>query len=650
MPARTGRRNARNGNRTAMLNILRKGAQSLPAKILMALLVLSFAIWGINYSSFSQLRQSVVALVGDTEVTAKRFGIDLQREQSQLTRQSRQPVTMDQMRATGMDRAVLGSLVREAAFREEEKRLGIEAPDSAVARAIRQDPSFKNESGAFDKDRYRYLLSQLGYSESQFESLIRGKLIRRMLEQTAAAGVAAPPGVAERIAAWQGEERTVTILSLPLDTAPDPGQPDDAALSAFYDANAPMFTEPERRSGDYLEINAAELLKTLMPDEAALREAYEAEIATHKANGERFLDQITFPDRSAAEAAVARLKAGEATFETLAAEQGDAQGDMSLGWIKPEDLPAAAATALGDTKSGIVGPVELPAGFVVYRVRESQPFEDVRDRIGAEKAQEALYNSAPELANKVDGMRAEGLTFKEIADRAGPGVNYGTFAGLARDGSLADGGKAEGVTARKTFLDEAFTALDGEDRDLVEMPDSGYVLVLVREIDPSHLLPLDQVKDRAIEAWKTDARKKAIAAKGEELAKRLGENASIWDLGEELGLTPEALPPFTQLAPPDLPADLTAKLFRTPVAGGASAMAADGNAAIVAQMSNIAELAPADVEQTSGSVGEMLDASLQGDAAEYFDRAIMARHPATLNTKVVDDILRRLGASISSEQ
>ena len=69
-----------------MLHFLRKSVKSLPAKILIGLLVASFAFWGIG-DIFSFRLDTKVAKVGDTEITAQSFADALRREQSRITRQ-----------------------------------------------------------------------------------------------------------------------------------------------------------------------------------------------------------------------------------------------------------------------------------------------------------------------------------------------------------------------------------------------------------------------------------------------------------------------------------------------------------------------------------------------------------------------------------
>jgi peptidyl-prolyl cis-trans isomerase D len=607
-----------------MLHAMRKGVKSLPAKVLIGLLVASFAVWGIG-DIFSFRLDSRVAKVGDAEVPAARFATALQREQSRLSRQYRELVSYDTMRAAGLDQRILGGLIRDAAFEVELAELGISAPDVAVADAT-----------------------------AEFESLTRTILTQRLLTETAGAAMLPPPGAGPRIAAFQGEKRVVSTLTLTLDTAPDPGTPDEGTLRTFYDANAPMFTEPERRTGSYLHLDA-QLLRTLLePDEATLRADYASNLAAFTVAESRVIDQIAIPTAEAADAAIARLLSGAATFESLGAEFGLAEADLSLGRVTRGDLPESAADLVFDeAEPGIIGPVQLPAGYAIFRIREispggAAPFEDVRDAIASRMANDLAVVRAPEIANQIDELRAEGLPLADIPARLGDSAatSFGAFDGLARDATLPGGAAAEGVQASEPFISEVFDALDAEERDLVETPDGGYLVVMVERIDPSALQTLDTVRDRAITAWQTAERLKAIKAQGEALVARLGTDASIWDVADELGLKVLPQGPFTRMDPPvALRGPLIDKIFSRDTGFGASATSADNTQVIVAQVSSITPVDPDSMAGTSAQIDQAFADSLKSDIVEYFARAVVARHDPQIEPGVIDEVFRRLGGA-----
>src|SRR5207248_10335585 len=78
--------------------------------VVMGLLVVSFAIWGIG-DIFRGFGRSTFAKIGHTEVSIEQFR-DLYRERlQQLSRQLGRTISLDQARAMGLDRQIIRQLV-----------------------------------------------------------------------------------------------------------------------------------------------------------------------------------------------------------------------------------------------------------------------------------------------------------------------------------------------------------------------------------------------------------------------------------------------------------------------------------------------------------------------------------------------------------
>ncbi len=67
-----------------MLVFLRKASQTLFAKILLLLLVVSFGVWGVSASLFSNTSDTVVA-VGDQTVSSNDFAFAYQRQVADMS-------------------------------------------------------------------------------------------------------------------------------------------------------------------------------------------------------------------------------------------------------------------------------------------------------------------------------------------------------------------------------------------------------------------------------------------------------------------------------------------------------------------------------------------------------------------------------------
>jgi len=151
--------------------------------------------------------------------------------------------------------------------------------------------------------------------------------------------------------------------------------------------------------------------------EAAVQEAYDRDYASAPPVKEYNASHILLETQEAAEAALARAKAGE-DFGDLARElstgpSGPAGGQ--LGWFTPEQLVKPFSDAVvAMTKGEIAGPVQTEFGWHVILLNDVRdkpvpPLAEVRSDIedtlrqaAAEKAVEAMVNAAQIV--KVEGL------------------------------------------------------------------------------------------------------------------------------------------------------------------------------------------------------------------------------------------------------
>lgn len=636
-----------------MLNSIRRQAGSWVVKALLLLLVASFAVWGIG-DIFVASGPGAVAAVGETEVGGEEYANALLRTQRVLTRQQRQAVTLQHLRESGIADATLASLVRDAAFAEELDRLGIAVPPEAVRRAIIENPAFQDGQGAFSEFLYKSRLNDSGYAPLAYESLTR-ELLGQQLLTDAIAAVAAPlPGAAEAVAARRGEERTVELVRLTPDMVPEPAAPGAEALAAWFEENRERFREPERRSGLYLHTDIDKLAAELAPTDEEVRAEYEAHPESYAVQPMREVEQIVFDDMAAAKAALERLRAGEASFAEIAAEQNISMADLSLGEVTPGELPEASSEAVfGVSEPGVVGPVEGIFGPMLLNVTEvrqggTAPFEQVADRIRSDMAARRAREAVVDRANAIDDLRAAGTPLPEIAEKAG--VELVRFQGLDPQGNVAGGdgagGEAPPLAADPAFLAEVNAAMDGEERELVQLSDGSYVLVMVEEIADSHLPELNAVRDRVVEAWTAEQRLQALEARAAELAARITAEGGLEAVAtaENLG-APEVLSFTRETVPQGLSPALADAAFAAEPGDPLVGRSAAGDAVLLGRVASVEALGPEALADAAAKIDEAITGSLADDQLEYFGRAVQDLYGVEINPGAVDQVYNQLGQS-----
>ncbi|MCX7345341.1 MAG: SurA N-terminal domain-containing protein, partial [Alphaproteobacteria bacterium] len=88
-----------------MLDTLRNSAKSWVAKILIGLLAVSFAVWGIA-DVFRGFDAGFLAKVGKVEITSQEFSRAYDQYLQNFSRQTGQAMTQEEARGLGIDRAI----------------------------------------------------------------------------------------------------------------------------------------------------------------------------------------------------------------------------------------------------------------------------------------------------------------------------------------------------------------------------------------------------------------------------------------------------------------------------------------------------------------------------------------------------------------
>ena len=369
-----------------MLRGIHKATSTWIGKAIMALvmgvLVISFAIWGIG-DIFRGVGRNTVADVGSSEISIEQFRQYYNDRLQQLSRQAGRPISPDQARALGLDRQILGQLIAETTLDEQAHKLRLGLSNAEIASKITNDPTFKGLNGQFDRDRFEQIIRNAGYTEARFVDEQRRVTLRRQIAQTVAGEIKVPTAAMEAINQFQNERRDISYLALGPAQAGDIPAPTPEQLSKYFDERKVLFRAPEYRKLTLLPLSPAELAK---PDEVSDKDAkayYEQHKDKYGTPEKRELRQIVFPKPEDAAAARERIAKG-ATFDDIAKERGLKASDTDLGVVTKAQVidPAVAAAAFALPVNEVSQPVKGRFGGVLVMATKIEPgqqtkYEDV---------------------------------------------------------------------------------------------------------------------------------------------------------------------------------------------------------------------------------------------------------------------------------
>lgn len=136
-----------------MLDSLRSAAQSWIAKLLLGLLVLSFAIWGISDVFRGGMAGNAALTAGDSEVSATDYRFAYEQQLMRLSQQFRQRLTREQAKAIGVENQVLAQLAAGVVLDEAARNMQLGLSQDAIARLTAEDPAFHDAGGNFNRAR-----------------------------------------------------------------------------------------------------------------------------------------------------------------------------------------------------------------------------------------------------------------------------------------------------------------------------------------------------------------------------------------------------------------------------------------------------------------------------------------------------------------
>jgi len=627
-----------------MLETLRKGAASWIAKIFIAVLVMSFAIWGIA-DIFRGYGSQSLAEVGDVEIDPQDYQFALQAEMRRMSQQIGRQMTMEDARSTGLDRQVLFRLIGDAALDSHGSDLGLGISEKALAERIMSEPAFRGPSGAFDREYFLQILRASGLTEQSYIARQHKASIRRQLLRTLTENSAVPDTMVNAINEFENEARTVRYIIVPAAKAGEVGEPSEQDLKTYYESHKQSYRTPELRELGLLVVEPEALAKSITIGEDEIKAYYEANKDSYIKPEKRLVQQIPFPDKATAEAAYRKLQDGT-DYMALAIEQGLSERDIDLGVVAKRDLidPAIAKAAFSLKKGTFSAPVVGRLATAIVRVTEIEPavetpFAQAKEGIGKQLAHERALNDILDMHDRIEDERAAGNTLQEIADKLD--LSYRKSEPVDAHGTGGTGTPIADLPARDALLDAAFEGDVGVEIDPVETESQGFAWVDVLKVTPERIKPLEEVRDEVAAEWRKRQVGRRLSDFTKTLLDRLKSGETLDAVAKSLQLKDEQAAPVKRTSPgKELPQAAVAQAFVLAQGEAGSAASPDGKSRLVFEVVKIASPPPL-TGAAKANLEKRVDAVLADDYFSQYLTGLRDSYGVAINNALVDQVTGR---------
>lgn len=409
-----------------MLEAIRNHAQGWLAKVILGLIAVTFALFGLDTYMQGDRSGGAIAEVGEMDISREALAEEV-RTQTDRMREAMGPA-FDPAVAETRDfrQKVLDSMVERFALLQEAQKLKLTAPDSHLAMTLAQIPAFQQD-GKFSRERYEAVLKQNGRTPAQFENELRQAfMLETMTSPVTLASFPSRESLASLVK-LVAQQREIAWVDLTPDTVRDDIKITQADIDRYYQSNKAAFTEPEQIQAEYVVFDLATVAAGINVSEQQIADYYGSQAGQFGQPEQRSASHILIAaDKSApaAERAKARAKA-ETLYQTLqktparfaemaraqsqdpgSAEQGGSLGSFGRGMMVKPFEDAVFAMKPGEIR----GPVESDFGYHIIRLdgiqaAQTAPLADVRagivDALRKQQAQKQFAEMAETFGNLV---------------------------------------------------------------------------------------------------------------------------------------------------------------------------------------------------------------------------------------------------------
>ncbi|MDO9009157.1 MAG: SurA N-terminal domain-containing protein, partial [Thiobacillus sp.] len=237
-----------------MLEAIRNHAKGWLAKVILGLIALSFALFGVDSYMSGGQGSGVIAEVGDVGVSREDLSREIQGQTDRMRESLGSSFDPAITETAAFRKQVLDSLIDRKALFQDAQQLKIIAPDAYVASVLMQIPAFQQD-GKFSPQRYEAVLRQNNRTPAQFESELRQSF---MLETvTSPASLAAFPSTTSltQIARLVAQQREISWVDVSASTVASQIKLTLDEVDKYYANNKVAFTEPEQVRAEYLVLD-----------------------------------------------------------------------------------------------------------------------------------------------------------------------------------------------------------------------------------------------------------------------------------------------------------------------------------------------------------------------------------------------------------
>lgn len=523
-----------------MLEAVRKNLKGTLVVVVIVIFIVPMVIGGVGSSFLGSAAGTDALSVNGESVSELELERMIQSRRARLLAQGNIDASSPLLSDENLRSAVSDSLASRLALVTAGKDAGMAISDAEYQSVVLEQEQFQTD-GKFDQQKFRYSLSQAGFTPATYRRDLSGDLI--VGQQTEGLGQSAFVTEAEfaQLIKTTHQKRSFFAIKIPASDI-ESVEVSDAELEAYYQEHQNEYTVPEKLKIEYLDLTLDWLAQSVDVTEQDILDQYALETANFTEEASYEIAHIYFEkpvDSAKVEEVITRLQQGDDFGElakTYSDDVGSADSGGELGVLTKGMFPDAFESAVYELEEGEVSPlVTTDDGAHIIRAvakttGEKPSFEERKAGIKSDLAR-ALAQE--EFATMMDRLGEFTFSAEDLA------LASAELGLPISESSYFDSRSGLGIAAQAAVRSAAFSEeikATGNNSNVIELSSERAVVIRVKDIKASYVQELDAVKSLVEARVRLDKASNALKAQANSLEQSIASGASAEQLAESKSL------------------------------------------------------------------------------------------------------------------
>ena len=467
-----------------MLNVIRNLVKSIAGKILLLIMVASFAVWGMG-DLLRSGDSGLVAIVGNQKITINEFYYQFQKKLNEFNQSLEEKLTEQEAHNQQITFLVLNEMVYGKMIQEFSENNSIYLSDNIIKKAIISIPQFHDKDGNFNKILFDNSIISNFNSEAEFTNEISKIFLNNLFFENFTVPTPLNNRISDLFFNYEAETRDILYFNIDNTLIEKIPSTYDGALS-YYNNNKSNYLIDKKILVRYLNANPSSFTPLVDITSAEIESYYEENIGTYSSEETRDIEIINTNSIEHADKIIELINKDIQLTEFL---NNEGLSISKINNVKLDDFDDEIAINIFNNPIGIISnPVKVDGiGYFVIKINKINPYkvvslEESKVEIIQILEDEKSYKIFLENIDLIEELNLTGSSLDEISN---------DFNLAIKDAYAKDLSKIISPNEYEAFLDNDI----GYQSDLIINDNDDIYIIKILNIIESSIPSYLEIKD-----------------------------------------------------------------------------------------------------------------------------------------------------------